>query len=372
MLLFVIPKRLRQQIERHPPIATLVELMVGLVGVFIVLTCALQLVERRGWEIAYWMSWETLSTVGYGDHPAETSMGRILSVLVGSVGIVMASGTIGASVILFTYREERRRTGLVKNPLKDGYVLFNFPGTQQALSFIHEVRDVEPDVGICIVDSQMEKLPLAIAHLPKIHFVKGSSLDWSTYERARLRDNRIAIVFPRDCNNVESDGHTRTTVDLINQYVEGRVRVLHVLVDPRQEWMFAGLKSTRVLECLEVLALVQECQDPYSALIAERLLKNTEGANPKTIKADRLEGITWYELQARISKLAHDLDLHLNLLALIRDGGVVICPPSREIIKRGDHISVATFNDFDWHTLEEKLAGERRVEEASPQPAPVP
>lgn len=243
----------------------------------------------------------------------------------------------------------------MKNPHKNGYVIFNFPGVQHILAFVQEIRMVEKSVGICIVDSALEELPLALVRLPKVHFVSGSALDKDTYERAALLENKAAIVFPVNPGKVDSDGSTRTIVALINRFAQGKVRIMHVLVDGKNEWMFQDLPSTPIAEGLEVLVLVQECQDPYSAAVLEHLLKNSEGANPHTVTPKGVLGMTWNELHMRMLAVANQTGARVNLLALIREGRVQVCPSPSEILEEGDLLSVIGESDFEWSAFEREI-----------------
>jgi voltage-gated potassium channel len=355
MFFMILPKRLRYALKAHPPFASFAKTILVLFSTFVVFAIAYKLAEEQGWEVAFWMSWETLSTVGYGDYPAKETAGRILSMIAGTVGIAIMSAAIGFAVLVIQYREQQRRTGKMRNPHKNGYVIFNFPGVQQILSFVREIRTVEESVGVCIVDSMLEELPPALIHLPNIHFVSGSTLEKDTYERAGLLQNKVAIVFPASPGKVESDGSTRLVVDLIAQFAKNRVRIVHVLVDSRNEWLFQDLPSSPVPESLDILALVQECQDPYSAAIFECLLKNTEGVNPCTVAPKRVLGMKWNELHMKILEVGRQTGERVNLLALIREGRPQACPNPEEVLREGDLLSIVCESGFEWPAFEREI-----------------
>jgi voltage-gated potassium channel len=355
MFFFVVLKRWRYLLEVHEPYAMLAKIICALFLSFIVFAAAYEFAEKQGWEVALWMSWETLSTVGYGDFPAKETAGRILTIIVGTVGIVIMTAGIGSAVVVFQYRVYLRRIGKMTNPHKNGYVIFNFPGVQRIISFIHEIRAVEKSVGICIVDNVLEELPRALVHLPKVHFVSGSALDKDTYERAAILQNKAAIVFPVSPGNGDSDGSTRTIVALIDKFCEHKIRIMHVLVDSKNEWMFQGLASTPISESMEVLALVQECQDPHTAAVIEHLLKNTESANPYTVTPKRVLGMTWNKLHVRVLEVASQTGARVNLLALIREGRIQVCPDPDVVLKEGDLLSVLAASGFEWPAFEQAI-----------------
>lgn len=355
MFFVAMSKKWRYALEHHPPYATFAKIVAAFFLTFVVFAVGYKLTEAQGWEVAFWMSWQTLTTVGYGDYPAEETAGRMLTMLAGTLGIVIMSAAIGSVVLIFQYRAHMRRSGRMNNSHRNGYVIFNFPGVAHMLSFVHEIRAAEKSVGICIVDSVLEEIPPALAHLPNVHFVSGSPLDKDTYERAGLLQNKTAIVFPTNPGKVDSDGSTRMIVSLIDQFADNKVRTVHVLVDSKNAWMFEDLRSTPVSEGLEILALVQECQDPYSAAIFEHLMKNTEGANPYTVTPKRVLGMGWNELHVRMLEVAKQTGQRVNLLALVRGGRVQVCPKPDEVLKEGDLLSVIGGEGFEWSVFEQQI-----------------
>lgn len=315
--------------------------------------------EGVSWEEAFWQGWQTFTTVGYGDQPARTFEGRVVTMVLSTMGIAVLAGIFSE---IFEYRRlmvEKKTLGLMKNPIKDGYVIFNFPEVHQGSIFINELRTVERNVGICIVDNNLEKLPENIAILPNIHFIKGSPLNRDTYERARITDNKAVIIFPNKPSVSNSDGETKTIVDLVTMFVTGipecKTRIVHILADPRNAWMFQDSYSTQVSERFELLAVVQELQDKYSAEIIETLLTNSRGANLRTVTPKEIVGWTWEEFVQRSIAVSRRINLLCNPLALIKDGENNACPSLDDVIEEGDCISVITFSNFKWDKFEKEL-----------------
>ncbi|MBT3266423.1 two pore domain potassium channel family protein [Candidatus Poribacteria bacterium] len=359
MILFFLPARLSQRFKDRKPLVLLLDLLfLGAVvsAGFIVL---LRFVEDVTWEESIWQVWQTATTVGYGNRPAQTSVGRYATMAFGLMDIAIVGAGIGA---VFDAREDKRRRtrlGLMDNPHRDGYVVFNLPGTSQFMAFVHEIRHVEPDAPVCVVDDAVEQLPESIAAIPRVHFVKGSVLDKDTYTRAKLADNKVVIVFPTHPGDPSSDGTTRVAVDLILDTVTANTRVLHVLVSPDNDWMFSHLASTAVMETLEVLAIVQECQDVHSADIVQRLLLNTQDANPMTVVPERIVGWTWQDFVTYALPAAEACRVEINPFAIIKDGVPQLCPSRTARIEEGDLLSVIALTGLDWAAFEEALVRAR-------------
>ena len=83
------------------------------------------------------------------------------------------------------------------NPFKNGYIIFHFPGENTLRLFLRELYVVEGKVGVCVIDESMEQLPTGIVQEfgRKVHFIRGSSLDKITYERAKIEKNKAVIYF---------------------------------------------------------------------------------------------------------------------------------------------------------------------------------
>jgi voltage-gated potassium channel len=76
----------------------------------LLLTMALHFVEKSGVRFAdtLYLSAITFLTVGYGDLSPATDMGRILSVLIGGLGIVFMGIIVGASIKALEAASKRR------------------------------------------------------------------------------------------------------------------------------------------------------------------------------------------------------------------------------------------------------------------------
>lgn len=119
--------------------------------------------------------------------------------------------------------------------------------------------------------------------------------------------------------------------------------------------MFEGINSTAVMESLEVLALVQECQDMHSSSIVQRLLLNTSGGNPNTVLARGTVGWSWAEFGRYCMEAAGRSGVPANPLALVKDTGPLVCPPPSELIEEGNEVSIIAMPGFDWDAFEQVM-----------------
>jgi hypothetical protein len=332
----------------------LLDLLALLFLLCVVCTVLFRYVEKVAWEEAIWQVWQTVTTVGYGNRPAQTSAGRWIVMLFGLGAIAILGPTIAAAFDWRVESRNRRAWGQMDNPHRNGYVVFNFPGASRFEALVRELRSIpsEQDVGICVVDSHLEELPHSIAAMPQVAYVRGSILERATYERAALRQNKTVIVLPQDKEEPATDAITRVVVQQVAEFVGNDTRIMHVLVDQNHAWLFEGLPSTAILGSLEIFALVQECQGRYSALALETLLLNTEGADPVTVEPKRIVGWTWRELRLRATAASDLLQVPLNPLALVHGGKVNASPSNDDRIDSGDFIMVTAHGALDWDRFE--------------------
>ena len=346
---------LRRFVNEHRPLAVLLYGIALALLISIAFVVTFKYLEDVSWEESIWQAWQANTTVGYGSRPAESTWGRVATMVLGTIGIAIVGTTITAVFDYRTNQRQRRRMGQMNNPYRDGYVVFNFPGRARLMALVRELRHVEEDVGICVVDGRLEELPDSVAVLPAIHFVRGAILDRATYEQAGLKDNRVVIVFPVDPTLPDSDATTKTVVDLVERFVKADARVIYVLVDPENEWMFADARSTSILETLDVLAVVQECQDPYSAPAIQRLMHNTEGADLDTVRPQQIVGWTWRDLQVHGALTAERLQVQVNPLSIIKNGAPDNCPAAHTVIEAGDLLCLIVQRGLDWEWFEQEL-----------------
>ncbi|MCD4781510.1 MAG: potassium channel family protein [Candidatus Omnitrophica bacterium] len=336
------------------PILVVVEFILYLLIISALFVLGIKVTENISWVEAVWQVWQTETTIGYGNAPAQTTAGRILTMLFGIMGMACLGVVISHAVDLKQYIADQRRLGMLKNPYKDGYVIFNYPGENFEL-FVHELVSREPDVGICIIDSNMTELsPTLLAKHNKIHFIHGYSHEKRTYEQAALQDNKCVLIFPADACTPESDLATSRLVDLVLRFAGQDAQVIYILVEPKNQWMFSK-KAIGIIQNLELLAAVQECQDAHSSSVVQHILTNSEGPNTQTISPAQLVGWTWGEFVKTALDISGRLNIPFNALAHIRGETINTSPLPDQKIEAGDQLSVIAEKSFDWPTFEKEF-----------------
>jgi voltage-gated potassium channel len=357
MLIYLLPNRLRRKLAEHATFAKVLNLLAFFLAACAVFCVSFKYTEKVDWEEALWQVWQTVTTVGYGNKPAATTAGRICTMLFGLAGIAVLGALISSWFDWRTETREQKRYGQMENPFENGYIVINFPGAARFAALATELAVVEPHVEICVVCSQIEELPLSVLHLPKVrvHFVKGSLLSESTYKQAGIQKAKGVMVFPQQTGVSETDATTKMVVDIVSRLVPPTTRIIHVLVDPANEWLFEGSSSTPIYELDEILVMVQECQDMRSAALLQNLLLNTRGANPKTVTPHRIIGWKWSQFTRACLDVSERDNIPINPLGLFKGAISEPCPAPNTLIEAGDSLSLIVNNDFNWERFEEAL-----------------
>jgi voltage-gated potassium channel len=349
-------RRIQKRFNGNKPTYDLILACVMLICLLVVYTLLHWACEPVGLFESVFQTLQTITTVGYGNQPAETVAGRLVTIFFGFLlGLGVFANFLEKWIAYIANKRLLKEVGLMPNPKTNGYVLLNYPGDRYIMTFIRNARFTETDVPICVVDESLDSLPKLIEN-EGIDFVRGSLLRRETYRNAKLDSAKAIIVFPKS-ESPEADGLTKSVVELVTRFVDtDKTRVLYLLVDQDNAWLFESMKATPVNEDNEIHLIVQECQDPGTAATIQRLIRNTEGAIPRTVSPTKIIGWTWGQFKIRVQEVSDILDIEVDPLALIRDGEPNLLPKSSTQISGDDSISLVTMAGFDWRLFEAELS----------------
>jgi voltage-gated potassium channel len=359
MLLFLLSKQLRGRADDVPSFGKLVTRSEILVLIIICMGIAYGVSEHASLSDSVWLVWQTITTVGYGDIPPKTNIGRAGVMICGLGAIFLLSYVVTAGLEYREDRSRRRRQGLEINKNANSYLLVCCRNEEELLTFIEELRCVEGDASICVVDDIMQELPGRVAHLPGVHFVRGPILLRETYVRAGITSCKRVIIFPHQPGMAASDATTQTLVSLVEHMVSEEVPVIHFLVDTDNEQLFEGLRSQSIYSDFAIYAAIQECQDGGSAEIFKTLMSNSRGANPCTFCPDKIIGWTWGKFVEKALWVSQTLNIPMNPLALIQNGKSNPCPHMDCIIEKGDSLSLIVHHGFSYSAFELEMVKNR-------------
>ena len=353
--MFIFYRRFKNKIESDDSSKALYIAILQFVCLILVYSILHAIFEKANFWSAVYNSLQTVSTVGYGDNPASTTAGKLITAVFGFIlGLGLFANTLDKFIAYRSTQRSLKKEGFMPNPNENGYVILNFPGERNALTYIENIRYLEPKIPICIVDEGIESLPKSIINL-KVDFVRGSLLKKETYISAKLDRAKAVIVFS-ESDNPDCDGMTKSIVELVTRFVDThRTRVLYLLVNYENKWLFDNIPATAILEDNEIHLMVQECQDPKSAEVIQTLIRNTEGAIQKSVLPEKIIGWTWSQFKIKIQEVAEKNGMEVATLALISGGDVNLLPSVETQIKKGDYINLVVKTGFDWNQFEEML-----------------
>ncbi len=221
---------------------------------------------------------------------------------------------------------------------------------------ITELRCVDPNVPVCVVDDRLEELPSRVARLPGVFFVKGSILSEETYARAGVASCRQIMIFPHEPDHAASDATTESVVRIVQRLAPPQTPVVYLLVDPNNAKLFAGVKSAAVYLDFAIYAALQELRNRGSAEIFTELMSNSSGANPTTFSPAKVLGWTWGQFGRIALEVSQELRVPMNPLALIRGGKSDPCPDGDMVIQQGDSLSLIVRHGFDYAAFEQAMS----------------
>ena len=312
-----------------------------------------------------WWAMVTMTTVGYGDYYAQTSVGRFLvsypAMLVG-IGLVgYLAGTVAETVI---HRLSKRRKGLVAVNMRDHFVICNCPTTGKVLQLVDELRhhSEHAERKVVLVSERFEELPDELAQ-QNIRYVRGNATQEEVLARACALESAGVFVFAVDPSDPSSDAAALAiglTLSTLCREQEVEVRVIVQLVSKKNERMMrrAGVDGIVFDEGVTDSLMAQEFVNPGVHAVIQEVISNKRGSQ-FYIHDTSLEGRRIKDLQLAV--IEHQTNM--QLIGIINGEKIELNPDKNRIIQAGDRLIVLADEPKDFPALQASL-GERIQSEA--------
>jgi voltage-gated potassium channel len=299
------------------------------------------------WGDAAWYSLISITTIGYGDYSASTPGARLGTlVFVILLGLSSFSLFFGMVIDWVAIAIANAQRGLGRAMVQDHILIVHYPSEQRVRQLIQEIRS-DPEHGRCeivIISTAIEELPFVEKD---VVFVRGSSHNVETYQRARIESCRMAIVLSPDYGDRTSDAIVAAAVSVIDQ-LEPEVYIVAECVDTKHLPLFESCHCDSVVLGMSIAGnlLVQEVHDPGIAQLIDVLTSNRRGTTLFSVPVEEA-GVAYVD----IAKGLHDHAI--NVMAVNRGSESLTTLPgmSSEV---GDRIVYAAARRINWSGLRAK------------------
>ncbi len=320
---------------------TVMRFFAYLVLVIALHTAAMAGIEGMAAGDALWLTLTTITTVGYGDHAAQTVAGRVATAVLVYLGGIFV--LFQAATTYFEYRAERRflmRRGRWRWTMKDHILLLNVPEVHTeaylcrlVMEFRHS-RRFRPLPVMIVSRAFAGGLPQSLLELGVVHH-HGSAGDPGALEAAGARDARVVVVLAKWEMDRASDAHT---FDILHRLTEmgaqGRILAECVTDSDRARLRTAGadivVRPLRGYPEMIVRALVA----PGAEHIIEDLFTSR---GDECWRYDvSVSGLRWADLVAHLVR--HDIGVPIAYRAAA--DGTTRCNPPPDTVVTADKLFV--------------------------------
>jgi voltage-gated potassium channel len=233
-----------------------------------------------GWTDAFWYSFVTITTVGYGDFFPKTSGGRFLVAvpLMGfGIGLLGYALSLAASALVQARSKELQ--GMGNLDMEDHLVVFNYPNLAKVERLLDEIR-ADPSFNqprVILVDEDLEQLPPELVERG-VRYVRGSPIRDETLARACVARAAYAVVLSKRPGDPRSDDLSLAIALSVETHAE-RVHTVVECQDPSAEELIKKSGSDRVVCTARFDAhfLSNELMNPGVQEVVELLTTNLKG-----------------------------------------------------------------------------------------------
>jgi voltage-gated potassium channel len=258
---------------------------------------------------ALWYSIISMTTIGYGDHFAESTGARVGTVIfIVVIGLSTFTVFLGMLIDSLTDSILRGQRGMRTAMASNHILIVNFPSESRTVQLIEEIRS-DPhrkNVEIVVVTDQISRLPFSYEN---VQFVHGSPLQAETYERARMRDAKMVIVLSPSYSDPNSDAVVASAVSVIDS-IQSEARIVAECLDEKHRMLFKSVHCDAIVFGLKITGnlLVQELNDPGVVQMINVITSNLEGT---TLYSARVEAARPERTYGQMAKSLTDHDVSL-------------------------------------------------------------
>lgn len=308
-----------------------------------------------------WWAMVTMTTVGYGDFYAQTSIGRfVISYPTMVIGIGIIGYLVGVVAEFILDFSSKKRRGLMEIYYKNHIIICNYPGIEKILNIVSELKACEEynKSKIVLVTEKLDELP---EELKKhgIEFVYGSPTNETVLTTAGVLDSSGVIVLSEDIQNSISDERNYTVGSLIELMEKQHNKPIKTVVEVVKKENYRLIKRTEAdgivsTDGLSAMLLSQEFDTPGINSVFTQLLTNKEGSQLYLHKS-KLVGHKLYDLQ----KGALEHETNMQIVGIIKGDESILNPDKSIIIENGDRIVMLAENKREIEKVENSILNKK-------------
>lgn len=298
-----------------------------------------------------WWAMVTMTTVGYGDHFAQTFVGRFLisypCMLLG-IGIIgYLVGVVAESIL---ERGSRKRKGLLEIKMNNHIIICNYPGDQKVLRLKNELKRSRRynECEFVLVADTLAELPEVLID-QKISFVKGDPVREDILLKANVLECAGVFILAENAEDPTSDTKTfaiGTQIEMIEREEETPIKVIVEMVSMDNLKMMKRSKVDAIVSAdgiMDVL-IAQEFMYPGLHAVFHEILSNESGSQFYILDSN-FDGQIFGDLQRK----AIDFKKPIQVVGLSRNGNSIMNPEKSFSIEEKDKLIILanSRNDFE-------------------------
>ncbi len=297
-----------------------------------------------------WWAMVTMTTVGYGDFFAKSSLGRFLiSYPTMIIGIGIIGYLVGVVADAMLDYGAKKRKGLLKLDLKNHLILCHYPGEQKVIRVQDEIRRSPrySETEMVLVSDLLDELPESLKK--RIHFVKGDPAREVILNNANFDQAIGAFILAQNPGEPQSDIKSfavATQIKMLSREVNPRLRVIVEMVSAENRAMMARSHVDGVV-CADGIMdalIAQEFLYPGLNDVFHEVLSNATGSEFYIL--ENPFGDTSFGL---IQKETLDSPQNVQVVGIQRKKHTLMNPDKTTMVHNDDHLIVLANNRDDFN-----------------------
>ena len=290
-----------------------------------------------------WLSYVTMTTVGYGDLYPTSAGGRILAAFVtmtGGIGVVAYIATLFATTIL--EGNQQRVRGLARVKATNHILIVNCPNVEKVITLIDELRLEKhaEETPVVLITDDVEECPQPLLEIEDFYFVKGNPLLARVLEQANAVEAARAVVLAKDATDANSDGITTQIALVLENMHRLSGKDMYTVAEAVSKDSIVPLHAAGVehVVCFETIIppiLAQATLNPKATRAGAVLATSREGSQFYVGNITHLQGRLYHEIRELFK--TRD-ELRIVPIGLYRESKPLVNPSGDTEIEEGDEL----------------------------------